>query len=233
MVVRFKCPCGKKFKAPDDKIGKKILCSSCGNPVLVPEEDTVVVEDVAATASLRADELLRSGSKDGQRVSFGGFDQETAPENKLRNLLVDVGQEFGTKILPGIAAIAFLFFITYWLSNSVMKTSTLPDLVEVTGTITLDGQPLAGAHVIFEPIKTPDNDVKAAASHGLTDETGTFSLVYVKDITGAVVGMHRVEISARNEKGKERVPFQYNVRSTLAIEVKPDSEPLKFDILSN
>jgi len=39
MAVRFSCKCGKKLKAADEFIGKKVLCSKCGETVKVPDVD--------------------------------------------------------------------------------------------------------------------------------------------------------------------------------------------------
>ena len=41
MTIRFICECGKKLKASDEKIGKKILCSQCGQPLVIPSKSTV------------------------------------------------------------------------------------------------------------------------------------------------------------------------------------------------
>jgi hypothetical protein len=47
MTIRFACECGQKFKARDDKVGKKIICQGCGKTVVVPESETAPVEDIA------------------------------------------------------------------------------------------------------------------------------------------------------------------------------------------
>lgn len=62
-----------------------------------------------------------------------------------------------------------------------------PTLASVTGTVTLDGQPLEGATVTFVP-------ATGRASSGLTDASGYYSLQYTKTIAGATLGQHRVMI---------------------------------------
>ena len=67
----------------------------------------------------------------------------------------------------------------------------LPDLGTVSGKVTMDGQPLAGAVVIFTPVSGP------GSSTGITDESGEYKLVF-RQAVGAVVGSHKVSISKRN-----------------------------------
>jgi len=102
-----------------------------------------------------------------------------------------------------------------------------PELAPVVGTVTLDGEPLAGAQVEFKPMK-------GNPSYGTTDERGRYELKYTKDKTGAVVGAHVVRITTQTtvvdpETGTEsqipqRVPAKYNDRSELIRDVKPMEE---------
>ena len=89
-----------------------------------------------------------------------------------------------------------------------------PELGEVRGTVTLDGRPLARATVIFEP------KAGGHASRAVTDASGRYQLVYLRDITGALVGSHLVKVSTASEDDpKERIPARYNKQSTLAADV--------------
>ena len=66
-------------------------------------------------------------------------------------------------------------------------------LVPVTGTVTLDGQPLAGALVTYIPTGTQTGVVDAA---GETDDQGKFKLLtFEGQEEGAVPGEYRVVIS--------------------------------------
>ena len=38
MSIRFSCSCGRKLKVSDEKIGMKVLCSSCGATLKVPKK---------------------------------------------------------------------------------------------------------------------------------------------------------------------------------------------------
>lgn len=64
-----------------------------------------------------------------------------------------------------------------------------PDMAPVTGTVLLDGSPLAGASVAF----TPNGGGRAAT--GTTDESGQFQLTTFEQNDGALVGEHSVSVS--------------------------------------
>ncbi|HUT95130.1 MAG TPA: hypothetical protein VMY37_37095 [Thermoguttaceae bacterium] len=64
----------------------------------------------------------------------------------------------------------------------------LPDLVPVGGTVTLDGEPLSGAHVTFVPVgSTP-----GTACFGLTDASGRYEIMADAEHKGAPVGEFKV-----------------------------------------
>jgi hypothetical protein len=103
----------------------------------------------------------------------------------------------------------------------------VPDnLSSVSGVVTLDGQPLAGAAVTFVP---PDG----RPASGTTDSSGKYSLSYNDGSDGCQPGLCRVMISTgssgrENEDGEvvgakpESVPPKYNVQSELTFSVKPN-----------
>jgi hypothetical protein len=70
-------------------------------------------------------------------------------------------------------------------------------IVPVSGTVTLDGQPLVGATLSFQPIT--DKAVAGQAgigSYGKTDEQGRYTLRLIDpDQPGALVGKHTVNIT--------------------------------------
>jgi len=68
------------------------------------------------------------------------------------------------------------------------KPSDYPDLFPVSGSVTMDGQPLDGARVSFVPNG-------ARPSSGTTDSSGRYELQYTGEYAGAVAGKHRVSIS--------------------------------------
>jgi hypothetical protein len=72
------------------------------------------------------------------------------------------------------------------------------DLATVSGTVTVNGQPMAGASVNYQPIaQGKENATPGPGSFGKTDENGRYSLRTVEpDAEGAVVGRHRITITS-------------------------------------
>ena len=101
-----------------------------------------------------------------------------------------------------------------------------PPLGAVSGVVTLNGLPLAGACVVFEPVEP------GRASMGWTDDKGEYRLVYIRDEEGAKVGSHNVRITTANpEAGKpELLPAGYNVRTTLRRDVKAGRNEYDFTL---
>lgn len=103
-------------------------------------------------------------------------------------------------------------------------------LAPVSGTVTLNGKPLAGADVHFQPIGSKENPSPGPGSHGKTDAEGHYTLRVDARQAGAVVGKHRVMIYAYEgavpqsdagggKKMHDRVPLRYNENSTLTCDV--------------
>jgi hypothetical protein len=102
-----------------------------------------------------------------------------------------------------------------------------PDLGYVEGTVKLDGKPLAGAKIYFQP-------EKGRMSEGKTDANGHYVLEYTTDTQGAKLGKHSVRISTFEEnddggtKTPEKVPAKYNINTTLTAEVKAEDQEIDF-----
>src|SRR5262245_25821039 len=71
--------------------------------------------------------------------------------------------------------------------------SNTPPLAEVSGKVTMNGQPLKNVRVDFHP--DPDKGTSGKGSTGTTDENGNFTLKYDGGKPGAIVGHHRVIIT--------------------------------------
>lgn len=109
--------------------------------------------------------------------------------------------------------------------------SDKPETGNVTGIVTLDGQPLPNARVVFAP------EAGGQSSEAITDEQGKYELIYRGDETGAKVGRHTVYVSTFEEStlddsgkpmgGKpELVPEKYNTSTELSVEVEPGENDL-------
>lgn len=120
--------------------------------------------------------------------------------------------------------------------------------VPVSGVVTLDDKPLAGALVRFEPA---GNQAKEGwtDSSGVTDAEGRYTLDASKGGRGAVVGPHRVTIDlapdpeavdastegapAPKARPKKLIPAKYNSQSTLTFEVPAGgTDAANFDLKS-
>ena len=104
-----------------------------------------------------------------------------------------------------------------------------PKLVPVEGTVTLNGAPVAGALVGFQP-----DDPMASPSYGETDENGHYVLKFTLQREGAMLGTHTVSISTENENSRkpETLPPEYNQNSQLKREVKDEENVFDFPIES-
>lgn len=108
-----------------------------------------------------------------------------------------------------------------------------PDLAPVSGKVTLDGKPLDGARVIFEP-------EEGRPSYGMTNESGEFTIEYATDVPGAVVGSHTVRIRTgiadaddpEAPRPLETIPARYNQDSTLKEDVKDEDNSFEFSLES-
>ena len=101
-------------------------------------------------------------------------------------------------------------------------------LVEGYGTITLDGQPLADARVVFE-IR---GMYGTSATRGRTDAEGKYSLKLADRYNGTVKGKQTVRITLADDRGEEPIPARYNTNSELTVEAVEGGAPYDFDLTS-
>jgi hypothetical protein len=113
------------------------------------------------------------------------------------------------------------------------------NLVDVTGKVTLDGSPLAGARVAFH----------GADGHtpiGITDSAGVYKLMYDSSQPGCTPGEKVVRIttgSAASEEGAdpdgateegaptaEPIPAKFNRQSTLKAHVTAENRTFNWDL---
>lgn len=133
----------------------------------------------------------------------------------------------GSRSLPTLAVAAIALF---GLSGCGSGNGVSP----VSGTVTLDGQPLPDALVSFYP-------AEGRLSTGTTDSQGHYELDYTADQKGAEVGKHTVKITVATVQGeggparapKEKVPSRYNEDSELTAEVSSGTNSnVNFDLVT-
>jgi hypothetical protein len=120
----------------------------------------------------------------------------------------------------------------------------------VSGRVTLNGQPLAGVTVDFQPLGSSQNSEPGPGSTAVTDADGRFVLhsQLEKSRQGAVVGKHQVRIwpaegsqapdqdaEAVQPKGAKRklIPGRYHVNSELTFTVPPGgTDQANFELIA-
>ncbi len=130
-----------------------------------------------------------------------------------------------------------LLIITLFSAGCSANRDGLPELGEVTGTVTLNGSPLPKAVVEFVP------EFPGRTASGQTDSAGAYRLSYTSSVTGAEPGAYQVKISTvqltreYDEKGNE-IPFQdplpakYHQNSELRANVTTGKNELNFELKS-
>lgn len=125
------------------------------------------------------------------------------------------------------------------LAAAVMTTlgcgSANENLGKVSGTVTLDSEPLKHAVITFQP-------TGGRPAYGKTGDDGKYTMMYTRSDAGATVGVNKVTITNGGEKRnedtnevwyqKEQVPPKYNSRSELTYDVQPGTQTHDFELKS-
>ncbi len=133
---------------------------------------------------------------------------------------------------------------TMLVTSGCWGSTSGPELIEVEGVVTLDGQPLPNATVRFVPVTHPGKVEYTRPAVGRTDEDGEYFLEYSLSREGALPGEYTVAISTFRDPGEdeeglpvpgkpERVPDTYNLKSTLVADVSAEGGPYNFDLKSD
>jgi hypothetical protein len=104
-------------------------------------------------------------------------------------------------------------------------------LGEVTGVVTVDGQPAEGLEIRFNPAGDA-----GGTSLGYTKAGGTYELFYGGGGKGAVLGSHTVTVVAAETDGggaPVRIPARYNEQSELKFDVKAGKNTYNIEITTN
>jgi hypothetical protein len=106
-------------------------------------------------------------------------------------------------------------------------------LAPVSGVVTLDGNPVPGAQVSFQPQGGSGNENPGPGSAGVCDDSGRYVLTTIRNEPGAVPGSHAVRIygpktsvnsgSDTDAPGKKELfPPRYNFQTELTFDVPPE-----------
>ena len=119
-------------------------------------------------------------------------------------------------------------------------------IVPVSGTVTLDGKPLANAMVLTQPIGEGEDVTPGPGSFANTDDQGHFVLeMQHEPVVGAVPGKAYVKIVENGEKKvssddtvdptvlRSKVPIEYREGNNVEISIPEDgTDSLNFDLVS-
>ncbi len=116
------------------------------------------------------------------------------------------------------------------LAGCSSKPAGLPDVTPVTGTVTMDGQPLASVTVVFE---SPSGH----SSFGSTDAAGKYELVAAGNQRGAIIGSNTVRINSHLDappgpRWKDPIPARYNAATELKADVVAGNNTFDFSLES-
>ena len=129
---------------------------------------------------------------------------------------------------------AFLFlwvlFALTFNQGCASRDDSLPNLGEVSGTVTMNDKPLANASVSFE-------SEGGQVSFGKTDEQGHYELNYRDGVMGAEVGTNKVRIETVMDAPpgpgyRDPIPPKYNRDTTLTVEVTEGENTHDFSLVS-
>lgn len=130
-----------------------------------------------------------------------------------------------------------LMFITLTFIGCGTADDT-PDLGTVSGLVTLDGEPVANAKIVFKPLGG------GRISTAVSNDGGGYTLEYKNNTPGAKVDRHRVSVRTGREADglpqmegyvpavKETIPEKYIIKSELEVEVQAGDNTIPLDLTS-
>lgn len=130
-----------------------------------------------------------------------------------------------------------LFITAFLLAASIGCSDPGPKLGTVTGTITLEGEPVEDAFVYFMPLFEGG---KEAICKKKTDANGNYEMQYSLEREGVLVGKHQVQVTTKdwekqedgsNKVIKERIPgWYFGPDSILEFDVQEGENVANFDL---
>ena len=171
------------------------------------------------SASESADDMLRANAaassakdlmtKTVEESRIRAAQMPKAPEKPGVDYKATAG-ELLFRFAPAVVGFVLLIVLATMFGNLMVGPDvTVPDLGQVSGTVTKGGEPLFDARVDFHPIDAED----AGSASGYTDENGFYELRYTKGFNGTALGKNRVEVSLVGPDGRPVVPPQTPLRA--------------------
>lgn len=187
-----------------------------------------------APAANIASDLLSKSAKKGKKAKW----DEVEPDKKEEPSFDWEGlrYEARTKLLPVLGGGAALLLLGYFLVAPLFGgKGFVPKLGTVTGTVSVNGKPLAGVTVWLHPEQrkqeSKGKSFLVGSSVGQTDATGHYELMYdpKNGVRGAIIGKSRVEIATSDYTG---ISEKYHPNNTTpeTVEVKEGKQVINLDL---
>ena len=235
-----KASAGLKEKPPEPQ---GPLTDKQGRRLYTPASTSAARRASMSPAALAADENLSGASANARDLL-----RTTADESRVRAASMPPQEEkpplfdfAGAKeelkqYTPHIAgSLVFFLVLSYFVYSWLNPRPDLPKLAEVTGVVTVNGQPLPNVTVNFEPIDAIADNAKEGpkrirTAQGVTDKDGYYELYYMQGISGAPVGKGRIYLVPNSAIDVKKIPGEYAGRGTKIFEVREAGNQGRFDI---
>ncbi len=215
-----------------DKQGRRHISGGGGaRAKAASHSPAAVAADAELNASANARDLL-SKTADESRVKASTMPME---EKQPMFDFSGMGKElvrYSPHLIGGILGIVLLYGLSWYMMKG--KGIELPPLSDVTGKVTVNGEPLAGVQVTFSPLEDTrsggDGPERIRSSSGRTDENGEFTLYYIDRTEGAARGKGRISVTVQSAQDLLKLPKNWARSATRDVEVKEANREGDFDI---
>lgn len=215
-----------------DKQGRRTIAAPPPSPGSSAEMPTT---GSAVNASANARDLLSKTMEDGRTKAAA---MPGAPRKPLFNFDVAGSIRQLRSYLGYIMGGIVLVLALYWISDRMLTSRIdLPKLAAVSGTVTLDGQPLPNVVVHLTPVNPREGKSSSGKkmslrdSTGITDSNGYYEIQYMGGVSGAPLGNARIWLEANNPADMKKIPGKYlTMGSTDIRDVKEAGNESKFNL---
>lgn len=127
-------------------------------------------------------------------------------------------------VLKNVGLMLLIGAMGLWTSGCG-GVSDMPELADVSGTVTMDGKPVVGIIILFKPDK-------GRPAMGTTDAEGKYTLEYLHDEVGTKVGPSTVSFEWPIGASGPPIPAKYGTNSTEKVDVIPGKKNVfDFDLM--
>ena len=159
-----------------------------------------------ANAASIASSLL---SKTGKRNRPEDF-KDPADPDKVSYDFSEINYLLLQRILPAVGAATIVFFLAYWMFSDMMGGGAdLPELAELTGRVTSNGEGVAGSLRFFPAAgNNVESGFSGSSSFAFAEADGTYEVFYDDGVAGLVIGKHDVEIMVGTDRIAREVTIE-------------------------